>query len=111
MKKYIALKENTTRANALRIEVDYTLGGYNVFTHKTENRGYYLHVSPVEHFTRDGIAFESYTAFSGVKLLLVEVSRKNKKAEETAERIAQEKEKELIDYICNKNNLEVLDNE
>lgn len=109
MKKYIKLKENRD-ANVLKLEVYYNLGGYNVFTHKSEARGYYLSASPVQHFERDGINFESYTAFAGVKLLLLEVSRKSKKAEAEAERIAEEKEAELIEYICNKNNLEVLQN-
>lgn len=109
MKKFIALKENRN-ANFLKIETAYNLGGYNVFTHKSEPRGYYLSVSPVNRYTRDGIGFESYTAFSGVKLLLLEVSRKSKKVEAAAEQIAAEKESELIRYICEKNNLEVLEN-
>ena len=110
MKKFIALKENRN-ANFLRIETHYSLGGYNCFTHKTEPRGYYLSVSPVQRYERDGVSFESYTAFSGVKLLLLEVSRKSKKAEEAAEKIASEKEPELIQYICAKNGIEVLNNE
>lgn len=109
MKKYIELKENKN-ANALKIDVYYVLGGYNCFTHKTEARGYYLSASPVQRYERDGVAFESYTAFSGAKLLLLEVSRKSKKAEAEAERIAAEKEKELIKYVCINNNLEVLQN-
>lgn len=108
--KLIKLKENKN-ANFLKIEVNYNLGGYNYFTYKSEPRGYYLSISPVQRYERDGIGFESYTAFSGVKLLLLEVSRKGKKAEAEAERIATEKEAELIEYVCNKNNLEVLENE
>lgn len=110
MKKFIALKENRN-ANFLKVETAYNLGGYNCFTHKTESRGYYLHVSPVKRYTRDGVQFESYTAFSGVKLLLLEVSRKSKKAEEAAEKMAVEEENNLIAFVCGKNNLEVLENE
>ncbi len=109
MKKFIELKANAN-ANFLKLEVYYSLGGFNCFTYKNEARGYYLSVSPVQRSERDGIVFESYTAFSGVKLLLLEVSRKSKKAEAEAERIAEEKEAELIAYICNKNQLEVLQN-
>ena len=108
MTKLIALKENKSKATHLKIETFYSLGGYNVFAGKSENRGYYLSVSPVERFERDGIGFESYTAFAGVKLLLLEVSRKGKKAEAEAEKIALEKEAGLIEYVCNKNGLEVL---
>ena len=110
MKKFIELKENKN-ANFLKIETNYSLGGYNCFTHKTEPRGYYLSVSPVQRYERDGVSFESYTAFSGVKLLLLEVSRKGKKAEEAAEKIAPEKESELIQYVCTKNGLEVSNRE
>lgn len=109
MKKLIPLKENKN-ANFIKLETHYNLGGYNCFTHKTEARGFYLSASPVQHFTRDGITFESYTAFTGAKLLLLEVSRKSKKAEAEAERIAEEKEAELIKYVCINNNLEVLQN-
>ena len=114
MKKFIALKEHTSttsRANYLKIETYYSLGGYNVFTYKPETRGYYLSVSPVERGERNGITMESYTAFSGVKICVLEVTRKSKKAEETAEKLAAEKENALIQYILNKYNLEVLPNE
>lgn len=111
MKKFIELKENETRNNFLKIETAYNLGGYNVFTHKAEARGYYLSVSPVERSTREGITFESYTAFSGVKIYLLEVTRKSKKAEERAEQLAAEHENELIAYICGRYGLEVLPGE
>lgn len=111
MKKFVKLNEGSRGANYLKIETRYSLGGYNVFTHKPEARGYYLSVSPVERSERAGVVFESYTAFSGVKLLLLEVSRKSKKAEEAAEKIAAEKEKELILFVCDKNGLEVASDE
>lgn len=107
MKKFIELKENNTRNNFLKIETSYNLGGYNCFTHKSEPRGYYLSVSPVKVETINGVKFESYTAFSGVKICLLEVSRKSKKAEEAAEKIAEEKECDLLGYICQRYGLEV----
>lgn len=108
MKKFLELNDNSMKATHLKIEVYYSLGGYNCFTHKTEARGYYLSVSPVERSTREGITFESYTAFSGVKICLLEVSRKSKKAEEKARELSTEKEPELIAYICGRHGLEVL---
>lgn len=104
-KKYINVSGNG--ANALKVEVYYHLGGYNVFTYKEEPRGYYLSVSPVEHSNVGGVEMESYTAFSGVKELLVEVKRKSKKQEENAENIAQERVENLVNYVCNKNGLTV----
>lgn len=107
MKKYINVKENTHHITHLKIEVYYSLGGYNYFTYKQENRGYYLSVSPVERKTDEYGTMESYTAFTGIKKLIKEVSRKSKKAEAEAEAIAENETKNLIDYVCTKNNLEV----
>ena len=107
MKKFIPLKENNAGANFLKIETYYNLGGYNCFTYRAESRGYYISVSPVRRETRDGVTFESYTAFSGIKDYLLQVSRKSKKAEETAEKIASEREKDLIDYVCTRQGLAV----
>jgi hypothetical protein len=111
MKKFIALKENVSGNNFLKIETRYNLGGYNVFTYKPEARGYYLSVSPVKRFDLNGVAMESYTAFSGVKVCVLEVTRQSKKAAERAEALAAEKEAELIEYLCKKYNLEVLTGE
>lgn len=107
MKKFIAVKENSSKTTHLKIEVYYNLGGYNCFTHKTDARGYYLSVSPVTRYDRDGVQFESYTAFSGVKMCLLEVSRKSKKAEENAHKLAEQNENDLIAYICGRHGLEV----
>ena len=64
----------------LKCELYYSLGGMNYFTGRTEARGYYVSVSPVER----GDGWESYTAFSGRKKCVVECARKGKKAEAQA---------------------------
>ncbi len=107
MEKYIELKENN-RASHLKIELYYALGGYNYFTHKSEERGYYLSVSPVTRESRGGCTMESYTAFSGVKKCVKTVSRKSAKAEAEAEKLAADLEASLIDYVCAKNDLEAV---
>lgn len=107
MKKYIEVKPNRA-ATDLEIEVYYSLGGYNFFTGKNEPRGYYLSVSPVERRRTDyGVTTETYTAFSGVKQILKEVSRKSAKAEKISEEIAKNYLPALITYVCDKNGLEV----
>ena len=68
----------------LRCELYYSLGGYNFFTYKNEPRGYYVSVTPVEREQRNGYTMESVALFSGVKVLVCEVNRKSKKAEEEA---------------------------
>ena len=104
MKKYIELEANAA-ATHLKIEVNYSLGGYNCFTGRQENRGYYLHVVPVTRETRDGYALESFTAFSGIKQCVKTVTRKSAKAEAEAEEKASRIENTLIEWVCDKNGL------
>lgn len=103
MKKDINIKPNPRGWNIIEVEVHYDLGGYNPFTSQGVKRGYYLSVRPVEQkeFSR------AYTMFSGTSVLLKEVGRKSTKAQAEAEAIAADKEREAIDYICNKYGLEI----
>lgn len=106
MKKYIELKPNAA-ATHIKIEVYYNLGGYNVFSYRNEPRGYYLSVTPVTRENCGSYTTETVTAFSGVKQLIKEVSRKSAKAEASAEKIAEGYTPALIAYICDKNGLEL----
>ena len=76
--RYLKVKPNTAKATDLKLDIAYIPGGINMFTYERERRGYYLIVTPVE---RDGI-MEGFTAFSGTKLLLKEVTRQSAKAEQ-----------------------------
>lgn len=109
MTKYIELQSKTINATHLRVDIDYNMGRYNYFTHQTEPRGYYIHVSPVAYSNNNGIITESYVAFTGIKYLLKEVTRKSAKAEKEAEQIAAQIEKNIIDIVCTKNNISVLE--
>jgi predicted metallo-beta-lactamase superfamily hydrolase len=80
----------------------YHLGGMNYFTSRVEPRGYYLSVTPVQVDRRaDGIVVESFSAFSGIKQLLIECKRKSVKTEEQAEKIAISKMFDLETYVIN----------
>lgn len=107
MKKYIELQQTTRNTTHLLIELKYNLGGYNYFTYKQEPRGYYLSVSPVKLEQRDGYTLESYTAFTGTKYLVKEVTRKSEKAEREAEQKARDLEKSLIAFVCTQNKLAI----
>lgn len=76
----------------LKCELYYSLGGMNYFTGKTEARGYYVSVSPVER----GDGWESYTAFSGWKKCVVECARKGKKAEAKALEVYEAAKQEML---------------
>lgn len=106
MKKYIELEANE-KATHLKVEVYYSLGGYNCFTYKQENRGYYLSISPVSRVNRGGVVMEGYTAFSGIKQCVKTVTRKSAKAEQEATEKAARIEKMLIEWVCDKNGLPV----
>lgn len=107
MTNYIPLPPNDMKATHLKVEVYYNLGGFNAFTYKEEKRGYYLSVSPVEKQRRDGYSSESYTAFTGRKLLVKEVKRKSDKAMHVAIEQAAALQRELIEYVCGQNGLKV----
>ena len=101
--KYI--KAEGPDCNALKCEVYYHLGGMSYFTYKTEQRGYYVSVSPVER--KDG--FESYVGFSGIKNCILPVNRQSKKAEETAIAMMDKAIRPLIDYVVNKRGIKLLE--
>ncbi len=84
----------------IRVEMDYSLGGCNYFTYKQEQRGYYLHVTPVE---RDGM-WESFTAFTGIKYCVLPVSRRSDKSFRKAIEIANENNlaMKLIQHLLDK---------
>lgn len=91
--------------NVLEVKVYYDLGGYNYFTSSPKKRGYYISVSPLEV----GGGFVRYQGFSGTYMLLNEVKRQSKKGEEEALRLLKEKEKMVVDYICNQHGIKLLE--
>lgn len=101
MKDYI--KAEGQQVNYIRVDFDYSKGGYNYFTYKQEPRGYYIHVSPVY---RSG-NMETYTAFSGMKVCLLEVTRKSNKAEAEALAIYEAEKQKYINYIAQKHGLKI----
>ena len=108
MKKYIPVKESEY-ATHIKIELRYNLGGFNCFTYAQEKRGYYLHVTPVKRETRDGYGLESFAAFTGYKQLVKEVTRKSAKAEAAAEAATADILDIMIERVCMKNGLELLE--
>jgi hypothetical protein len=69
-------------ANIVTVEIYYNRGYYNYFTSQVEPRGYYFGITP-ESSTPDG-EMVSYRAFSGIKKLLFEVTRRSRKNDDKA---------------------------
>lgn len=104
MKKFIATKSENV---FLKVEVYYSLGGMNYFTYKSEPRGYYLSVTPIERIDRGGYFVETQSAFSGYKTILKEVKRKSKKAETEAEQLAAELMQSIVNAVLSEQGLEL----
>jgi|SRR5690625_1323019 len=84
------------------VKLYYTLGGWNHFTSQEERRGYYLSVTPAQvNFDDEGnVVSRTTRMFSGVKELLVEVTRKSKKREEEAlSMVTTERINKLLEHI------------
>lgn len=83
MKKYFDYRVEGVKTNSISVEVRYLKGGYNVFTSERESRGIWLIICPVvlERHNLSGVEYvsEQYTAFSGNKICLKELSRKSEK--------------------------------
>lgn len=115
MKRYIPL-EPTEEENMLCLTTGFDAGGVNWWNGQNTAKGYYLYCTPVlekENCLSDGTAYKTYTQQlgKGGKLLLKSVSRRSKKAEAEAERIATDKQGWLISEICKKYGLLVRQSE
>lgn len=84
--------------NRLRLSLSYSTGGINYFSYKNEARGYYLHVTP-EKVENHGFGNSvSSLLGSGVKDLVLEVSRQSDKQLEIATTIATERAAALLEW-------------
>jgi len=103
MIKYIQLEENKKGKNFLKIEIKYNLGGFSYFTYQKEERGYYLHIQPVNK----GGNFESFAAFTGYKMLLITCNRKSNRTEQQAEEEVKKYIPLIIERLCKENNFKI----
>ena len=104
--KYLNVKGSNTKK--LKVKTYYSKGGMNYFTYKNDPRGYYVSVSIVEREQKDGYVMESFSLFNnGYKLLLREVGRASKKAEQISDSIAMDCVRPIIDRVCLENNIEI----
>ena len=88
---------STDRNNKITTEIYYSKGGMNYFTSNNEKRGYYFGIMPEEY--KDG--WKTCTAFSGIKICILEVARKSKSAYEKAKAMFDKCENEYLQNFCN----------
>lgn len=89
------------RCNVLEVRIYYDLGGINYATYEPKKRGYYASVTPL--VVSD--CCTSFQGFTGVSMLLNEVSRQSKKGEQEAIKLMEQNKQMLIDYVCNKHGI------
>lgn len=104
--EYLPLKPND-EATHLKVQLYYSLGGMNFATYQNEARGYYLSVGPVTRSKTSGMTMESFTAFSGVKRLVLPVARQSPKRLEQARREAEAIRNRLIDHVLAEHHFEL----
>ena len=102
MKKLLQVKENEKNFSHIEIEVIYHKDG-------RFGRGYYLHADPVEIVNRGGYTMSRHELFTGSSMLLINVTRKSKKAEAEAEAEAEKNIDEIVDLVLDINSLELED--
>lgn len=105
-RKLAMLPVKKGNATHIKVELYYTKGGMNYFSGKTDARGLYLSVSPVSISSGDGYTTETYSAYSGVKRHVHEMSRFSQSTLEKYE-VDQSEIDELVDYVCEKNQIEL----
>ena len=103
--RYVPLnpEKSADHENSLRVYVSYDLGGPNMWCGGMDQRGYYLFCAPIK---REGGA-TSWIMGKGLKILLKTVNRASQSALDEAIAIAKEKERELIEGVLAKYNLEL----
>jgi hypothetical protein len=75
-------KEN--KCTHIRCDLTYRLGGICYTTYRNKPRGYYISIQPIGYYDKGGYVCEEFTAFTGYSGVIVECSRKSKKAESEA---------------------------
>lgn len=106
LKRYIPIPE-TEYCNCMKVEIYYTLGGYNVWNYKVDPRGFYLSITPMMRELKDGYVSETYSAYTGLRQLLLQVERRSKRTETIAVNEAAKILNPLIRQVCDKNNLPI----
>ena len=92
-------KGESVTCTHMKVTLGYQMGGYSNWTGEHSVRGYYMVVQPVTVSNKYGFACEQTTLFTGFKKVLVECSRRGKKAEANAVRIFEETLDETVRQV------------
>ena len=65
--------------STLKIKLNFQNGGMNMGTYKTEQKGYYLSLIPMQRELSNGMVIETVESFAGMKFFIEAAGRYNEK--------------------------------
>lgn len=94
--------------NEVRINLSYDIGGMNYFTGTNQERGLYIHATPLMINDGTGTGYKStiYRGFSGIKKFLHPMKRFSGKTLNTFE-VSPEDYNQVKNWVINKHGLEL----
>jgi hypothetical protein len=96
-----------TKANVLRLTLEYRIGGWNYFTGQQTARGLFISCSPLEiKKSDDGFTTIGYVGFSGTNMHVLDMKRFSQK---TLDNFTPDEAlvKRLVNHVINDNQLVV----
>jgi|GEM_PF-1457157 len=94
--------------NVIEVELYFAKGGINYFNYEVEARGYYVSICPYKVSHEGNFKSKSYSAFTGVKTLLLEASRFGQKKLETL-MVPEDTLSTLLNQVLERNGLSLVD--
>jgi hypothetical protein len=105
MNKNIEVKQNTQGITHLQVCTWYEIGSTEAW--QSKERGYYASVNPVTIESKGAYSITTGEPGKGVNSFILSVKRQSKKAEKECDTLLENRLQDMIEYVCNKNNLEV----
>lgn len=103
----IPVKNNPNGIDALDVSVYYSLGGTNMYSYRTEDRGYYISVTPVKYRFGKGYKVIESCPTDGIKKCFIKCTRQSVKKEQAALQAKRSDYQDLIDYVLERTHTEL----
>lgn len=94
------------QANIIEVKVSYDIGGWNHFTSTEKERGFHLHVTPIQENGNSRV----YTGFTGIRTCVKEMKRFSQKQLDEFEPDSK-KVDEMVQYVLRNNQLKIIEDE
>ena len=98
----IPVKANQQGISALEVQAYYSLGGVNLYSYKSESRGYYIAVTPVKYINHGNQTLVERRISDGIKKCVIECKRQTAKNAQAIAQVKRSDYQDLIDHVLNK---------